>query len=63
MRRAFPHQSFFFGEEVVEIGDEGEFVLGACAPSEVELGHEVAEVLAVEDHEVEDGVQEGLQGV
>ncbi len=47
----------------VEIGHEGEFGLGAGAPSEVELCHEVAEVFAGEDHAVEDAVHEGLHGV
>jgi len=40
----------------VEVG------VGAGFPAEIEWGHEVAEMLAAEDHAVEDGVHETLQG-
>ncbi len=36
--------------------------MGAGFPAEVERGQEVAEVLAIEDHGIEDTVYEGLQG-
>ncbi len=39
----------------MQIFHEGEFGLGAGAPAEVERGQEVAELLAIEDHAVEDG--------
>ena len=34
----------------------------ALAPAEVERGQQVGELLAVEDHALEDAVDEGLQG-
>ncbi len=46
----------------MQVGHEGEFSLSAGFPAEVERGHEVAELLAIEDHAVEDAVHEGLQG-
>ncbi len=46
----------------MQVGHEGEFGLGAGFPAEVERGHEVAELFAIEDHAVEDAVHEALQG-
>ena len=47
----------------MQVGHEGEFGLGAGFPAEVERGHEVAEVFAVEDHAVEDAVYEGSEPI
>ena len=44
-----------------EIGHEGEFPVAAFAPAEVERLHQVCELLAVEDHALEDGVDEGRE--
>jgi len=46
----------------MQVCHEGEFGLGAGFPAEVERGQEVAELLAIEDHALEDAVHEGLQG-
>ena len=35
------------------MGHEGEFGLTAGFPAEVELGQEIAELLAIEDHAIE----------
>src|ERR1017187_2526150 len=51
-----------FGEEGVEVFHEGEFGLGAGFPAEFQRGHEVAQLLAIEDHAEEDAVHEALQG-
>jgi len=51
-----------FGEKRMQVFHEGEFSLGTGFPAEVEGGHEVAKLLAIEDHAVEDAVHEGLQG-
>ena len=52
-----------FGEKGGEVGHEVQFRLGAGFPAEVEGSHEVAELFAVEDHAVEDGIHEGLEGI
>ena len=46
----------------MEVFHQGEFGLGAGFPAEIERGHEVAELLAIEDHAVEDAVHEALKG-
>ena len=45
-----------------KVGHQGEFRLRAGFPAEVERGQQVAELLAVEDHALQDAVHEGLQG-
>ena len=45
----------------MKVNHEGELSLRAGFPAEVERGHEVAEMLAIEDHAVEDAVHNGLQ--
>ena len=42
-----------FREERVQLCHKSEFGLGASFPAEVELGHEVAELFAIEDHALE----------
>ena len=49
-----------FYEPGVEVGHERKFGPGVVFPAEVERGHEVAEMFAVEDHAVENVVHEGL---
>ena len=44
----------------MQIGHEGKFGLAAGLPTEIERGHQIAELLAIEDHAVEDTVHEGL---
>ena len=46
----------------MEVSHEEVFSLGAGFPAEIEWGHEVAEVLAIEDHSVKNAFHEGLQG-
>ena len=46
-----------------EIGHQGEFALAAFTPAEAERLHQVGELLAVEDHALEDGVDEGRKGL
>ena len=49
-------------EKGVQILHEGEFGLGAGLPAEIQRGHEVAELLSIKDHALEDAVYKGLQG-
>ena len=46
----------------MEVGHEGEFRMGAVFPAEIERSHEIAELLAIEDHALKDAADEGLQG-
>src|SRR5680860_51749 len=50
-------------QERNEIDHEGEFPLAAFAPAEVERLHQVGELLAVEDHALEDSIDEGREGL
>ena len=46
----------------MQVGHEGEFGVGAGFPAEFQRGHEVAQVLAVENHALQDAVHKALQG-
>ena len=48
-------------QERDEVGHEGEFPLAAFTPAQAERLHQVGELLAVEDHALEDGVDEGRE--
>ena len=48
-------------QERDEVSHESEFPLAAFTPAEVERLHQVGELLAVEDHALEDGVDEGRE--
>ena len=50
-----------FVQERDEVSHESEFALAAFTPAEVEWLHQVGELLAVEDHALEDGVDEGRE--
>lgn len=50
-------------QEGDEVGREREFALTAFSPAEVERLHQVGELLAVKDHALEDGVDEGSEGL
>ena len=45
-----------------EFVHESEFRLGAGFPAEAERGHQVAQLLAIENHALEDAVHKGLHG-
>gem|GEM_PF-3150498 len=51
-----------FPQKRAEFVHEGEFRVGAGFPTKVERGHEVAQLLAIKNHPLEDAVYEGLQG-
>ena len=44
-----------------EVVHKGEFALAAFAPAQAKRLHQVGELLAVEDHALEDGVDEGRE--
>ncbi len=44
-----------------ELCHEGEFPLAAFAPAEVKRLHQIGELLAVEDHALEDGLEESRE--
>ena len=48
-------------QEGDEVGHEGEFSLTALAPAQAERLHQVGELLTIEDHALEDGVDEGRE--
>ena len=48
-------------QERNEIGHEGEFPIATFAPAEAERLHQVGELLAVEDHALEDCFDEGRE--
>ena len=48
-------------QERDEVGHEGEFPLATFTPAQAERLHQVGELLAVEDHALEDGVDEGRE--
>ena len=50
-------------QERDEVGHEGELPLATVTPAEAERLHQVGELLAVEDHALEDGVDEGREGL
>jgi hypothetical protein len=50
-----------FDEQRVHLGHEREFGLRAGFPTEVERGHEIAELFAIENHALQDAVYEGVQ--
>ena len=50
-------------QERDKVGHEGELPLAAFTPAEAERLHQVGELLAVEDHALEDGVDEGRKGL
>ena len=50
-------------QERDEVGHEGEFPLATFTPAQAERLHQVGELLAVEDHALEDGVDEGRKGL
>ena len=50
-----------FVQERDEVVHEGEFPLPTFTPTQAERLHQVGEMLAVEDHALEDGVDEGRE--
>ena len=48
-------------QEGDEIGHEGELPLPALAPAEAERFHQVGELFAVEDHALQDSIDEGRE--
>ena len=50
-------------QERDEVGHQGEFPLTAFTPAQAERLHQVGELLAVEDHALQDGVDEGREGL
>ena len=48
-------------QERDEVGHQSQFPLAAFTPAEIERLHQVGELLAVEDHALEDGVDEGRE--
>ena len=49
------------GEQRVQVFHKGEFGLGAGFPAELQRSHEVAQLLAVENHPLQNAVHEALQ--
>ncbi|SMH65925.1 protein of unknown function [Acidithiobacillus ferrivorans] len=50
------------GEQRVQVGHQRELGLAAGFPTQFQRRHEVAELLAIEDHALKNAVYEGLQG-
>ena len=51
-----------FVEQRDEVGHEVEFLHASGFPVQAERFHQVGELLAIEDHALQDAVHEGLQG-